>query len=83
MDKPRRSTLAVTLCICFLSTCPSPAGAADFLPCEERTKGPLTWSKLTELGLCSSAEAIKDGQKVKLGGQRWAEPREFRNLRWE
>lgn len=57
--------------------------AEDFLPANDRTKGPLTWGKLTELGLCGSAEAIKDGQKVKLGSQRWPEPREFRNLRWE
>jgi len=56
----------------------------DFLPCDERTKGPLDgWGKLTELGLCGSADAIRAGRKVKLGGQRWPEPRQFRNLRWE
>ena len=58
--------------------------AEDFLPCDERTKGPLDgWGKLTELGLGGSSDAIRAGQKIKLGGRRWPEPRQFRNLRWE
>jgi len=55
----------------------------DFLPTNERTKANLqNWRCITELALCGSAEAIRDGQKVKLGGKRWVEPRQFRNLRW-
>jgi len=55
----------------------------QFLPCSDRTKGSLeNWRYLTELELCGSAEVIKDGAKVKLGGLPWREPRQFRNLRW-
>ena len=47
------------------------------------TKGPLAnWRYLTELSLRGSAEVLIGGEKIKLGGQAWNEPREFRNLRW-
>jgi hypothetical protein len=55
----------------------------DFSPTDAKTKAPLeNWRYLTELELCGSAEAMQDGQSVKLGGQNWPEPRLFRNLRW-
>jgi hypothetical protein len=55
----------------------------DFRPANDRTQSPLeNWRYLTELELCGSAEVLKDGEKTKLGGQRWDEPRAFRNLRW-
>jgi len=55
----------------------------DFWPVNDRTKGPLSsWSYVTELSLRGSAEVLKDGEKIKLGGQAWNEPRQFRNLRW-
>jgi hypothetical protein len=55
----------------------------DFLPADPRTKEPLqSWRYLTELGFGGKAEVLKDGKMVKLGGNRWDEPREFRNLRW-
>jgi hypothetical protein len=55
----------------------------DFLPIDPRTKQPLeNWRCLTELGLGGKAEVHKDGRKIKLGGNPWKEPREFRNLRW-
>ena len=55
----------------------------DFRPVNDRTKGPLAnWRYLTELSLRGSAEVLIGGEKIKLGGQAWNEPREFRNLRW-
>ena len=55
----------------------------DFLPVNDQAKAPLeTWRYATELSLCGSAEVLKDGGKVKLGGLAWPEPREVRNLRW-
>jgi hypothetical protein len=58
-------------------------GLSDFLPANERVKGKLeSWRYLTELELCGTAEVVKDGGKVKLGGGSWPEPRQLRNLRW-
>lgn len=55
----------------------------DFRRVNHGTKGPLAnWRYLTELSLHGSAEVLKDGGKIKLGGQEWNEPRSFRNLRW-
>ncbi|MHB1037300.1 MAG: alpha/beta hydrolase family protein [Pirellulales bacterium] len=55
----------------------------DFWPVNDGTKAPLTkWSYVTELSLRGSAEVLKGGEKIKLGGQAWNEPRQFRNLRW-
>ncbi|MCY3018523.1 MAG: acetylxylan esterase [Planctomycetota bacterium] len=55
----------------------------DFRPVNDGTKGPLVnWSYVTELSLRGSAEVLKDGEKTKLGGQAWNEPRQFRNFRW-
>jgi hypothetical protein len=55
----------------------------DFHPVNEQTKGPLaSWSTATELSLRGGAEVIQGGAKVKLGGEAWGEPRQFRNLRW-
>jgi pimeloyl-ACP methyl ester carboxylesterase len=56
---------------------------ADFAPANERTRGKLTnWRYLTELALSGQAEVLIDGQKVKLGGRAWPQPRPIRNLRW-
>lgn len=55
----------------------------DFFPVNEQTNAPLaSWSYATELSLRGGAEVIKAGAKVKLGGEAWSEPRQFRNLRW-
>jgi hypothetical protein len=58
-------------------------GLSDFQPADERTAGPLaSWRYLTELELDGSGHVISAGQTIKLGGLRWPEPRQFRNLRW-
>jgi pimeloyl-ACP methyl ester carboxylesterase len=55
----------------------------DFRPASDGTKEPLAnWSYVTELSLRGSAAVLLDGEKIKLGGQAWNEPRQFRNLRW-
>lgn len=56
---------------------------SDFRPANEQTKTPLEgWRYLTELELGGTGEGMEGGQKVKVGGLPWPEPRRFRNLRW-
>jgi hypothetical protein len=55
----------------------------DFHPVNAGTKAPLaSWAYVTELSLRGGVDVIKDGVKVKLGGQAWSEPRQFRNFHW-
>jgi hypothetical protein len=55
----------------------------DFRPANDGTKGPLTtWLYLTEMSLRGQPEVVNNGEKIRLGGQAWSEPRQFRNLRW-
>jgi hypothetical protein len=44
---------------------------------------PAAWQGITEFGLSPSGTAVRDGKEVKLGGEPWKGPREFRNLRWD
>jgi hypothetical protein len=41
------------------------------------------WRTVTEFSISPSGTILKDGRKVKSGGNAWNGPREIRNLRWE
>ena len=58
--------------------------ADELVALDLKVKEPLVnWQTITEFSICPSGETVKDGKKVKVGGNAWKGSREIRNLRWE
>ncbi len=61
-------------------------GLEEMMPANNNMPPTMTsWDTVTELSIRSRGTFLKDGQEVNFGDGTpgWAEPREFRNFRWE
>ena len=51
---------------------------------DPKITGPIpNWQTVTEFTLSPSGEAVKNGEKVNVGGKAWVGPRVIRNMHWE